>query len=406
MKIKIKKPSSSKVIWMLVFLAFLKPAYFGTVSIWDNIFDVIRILAVLVLAFYYFFIKKGIFKFTLQLLMFASIPLFVTVFNRGNLFGAFTSCLLAFGSAMIMDIASRKRNDLMAEAMYQILEILVYSNFIAILMFPNGLYLFETETGWISDQAWILGLRNAQTTYLMLACIVAALYLELKHYRIGITIRCICLYVVVFFTISTLEIGSGFLGFFVLSFMLIFTYFKKNICISFSYVTIGHVVLFFLMTSLGSLSLFSSIGDIVGMFLGRQGTVSARFYIWKISWSKVFESPILGHGIMNSDQLTWLSNIAAGASTTHNTFLDMWLRGGLICFILFCLVLRTINKRISFLKKENLRLYNIGTIGVLVFFIIAQAEGAMSGTTMYILLGLLWSLPNLIQKEDYAKEYR
>lgn len=400
MTLTIKKPSSSKIVWMLIFLAFLKPAYFGTIAELDQIFNVIRIVAVVLLLIYYLIRKHRIFMLSALLLLYSVIPLFSTFINEGNIINAFTLCAVSFGSAMVMDIAAQKRNDMMVDALYSILEILVYANLITIILFPHGLYLFTTESGWISDQTWVLGLRNAQTTYLLLACIVDVTYWYIKPRRVRTNIRCICLYTAVFITINHLKVGSGYLSYFLMTILFIVMFFKKSICLSFKIVVIAHIVMFFFLTSVGKLSPISTLGDALGLIVGRTGTVSARFQIWTISWDKILESPLWGHGALNLNQLTWLSTIAAGATTTHNTFLDMWFRGGLFCFGSFCMILVYINKRLNFLKVKNQNLYNVCSIGFFGFFIVAQAEGALSGATMYVLIGMIWALPTMIEARE------
>lgn len=397
MNLTIKKPLSSKIVWMLIFLVFIKPAYFGTIAELDQLFNGIRIVAVVFLLIYYLIRKHRLFKLSALLLLYSMIPLFSTFINSGNIINACTLCVVSFGSAMVMDIAAQKKNDVMIDALYGILEILVYANLIAIILFPNGLYLFATESGWISDQAWVLGLRNAQTSYLLLACIVDVAYWYIKPRRIRTSIRCLCLYIAVFITIDYLKIGSGYLSYFLMTILFVVVFLKKSICIPFKAVVISHIVIFFVITSLGNLSSISVLGNTLEMLVGRSGTLSARFHIWTVSWNKVLESPLWGHGILNLNQLTWLSSIAAGATTTHNTFLDIWFRGGLLCFSSFCMILVYVNRRLEFLKAKNQNLYNACSIGFFAFFVVAQAEGAMSGAAMYVLIGLIWALPKMIE---------
>ncbi len=401
MKILIKKPSQSKILWMLLLLAFLKPAYFGTITELDKLFNGVRILVVLFMAFYYVVLKKKMLKFSCAFFLFSIVPLLSTFLNSGNVFNAFAFSAVSFGSVMIVELGYEKDGFFLIDALYSILEILVYANLVTMLMFPHGLYLYETSTGWISDQAWILGLRNAQTTYLILACIVDVIYWRLTPKKRDHTIRCCCLYFAVFITINTLKIGSGYVGYALMTLLLIITAIQNKVQVKFHVVAIVHIIIFFLMTSLGKLSSFAALGDTLGLIVGRTNTVSARFRIWSIAWDKILSSPIWGYGILNEKQLSWLSSIAAGATTTHNTFLDMWFRGGFLCFGLFCLVLFLINRKLLMIRDDESYLYNVCGIGFLTFFIVAQAEGAMSGATMYILIGLLWVLPDIVRSRKW-----
>ena len=382
---------------MILLLAFIKPAYFGTIARLDQTFNVIRILTVVFITGYYTLIKKRFFKFSFLVFIYSIVPLTATFINSGNIYNAFSFCAVSVGSVMIMELGAEKENYIVIDALYLVLEVLIYANLITMLFFPHGLYLFKTDIGWISDQAWLFGLRNAQTTYLLLACIVDAIYWNIKPRKIGTSLRCLCLYMAVFITISILGTGSGFISYFLMTLLLVLILLKK-VCIQFSYVVAGHLFLFIFMTSLGRFSTFAAFGDFIGLLVGRATAVSSRFHIWTVVWDRVLSSPIVGYGILNQSQLTWLSTIAAGATTSHNTFLDMWFRGGVICFGLFCLILVYLNKKIATMKESHTTLYNVCSIGFLAFFIIAQAEGAMSGTTMYILIALLWVLPDIAEE--------
>ena len=64
------------------------------------------------------------------------------------------------------------------------------------------------------------------------------------------------------------------------------------------------------------------------------------------------------------------------------------------------MILVYINKRLNFLKVKNQNLYNVWSIGFFGFFIVAQAEGALSGATMYVLIGMIWALPTMIEARE------
>ncbi len=403
MKIVVRRSWQSKLLWVILLLAFIKPPYFGIIAGVDKIFNVIRVLTVVFIAGYYMLVRKKFPRLSFLLLIYSIVPLLATIINSGNIYNAFSFCAVSVGSAMIMELGAEKKSYILIDALYLVLELLVYANLITILLFPHGLYLFKTSIGWMSDQAWVLGLRNAQTTYLLLACIVDVVYWNLKTRKTSTNIRCLCLYIAVFVSISILKTGSGLISFFLMTFLIVLTY-STSICIQFSYVAVGHLLLFILMTSLGSLSSFAEFGNFWGQLVGRASSVSARFHIWTVTWGKVLSAPIFGYGILKERQLLWLSLIAAGATTTHNTFLDMWFRGGVICFGLFCLILLYLNRKLMTLKEEYKILYNICAISFLAFFVIVQAEGAMSGTTMYILIALLWVLPDIAkERKDDSK---
>ena len=60
-----------------------------------------------------------------------------------------------------------------------------------------------------------------------------------------------------------------------------------------------------------------------------------------------------------------------------------------------------INRKLLMIRDGEPYLYSVCGIGFLAFFIVAQAEGAMSGATMYILIGLLWVLPDIARSRKW-----
>ena len=399
----LRKPNKSRLLWMLLFLAFLKPGYFENVEWLDKLFDITRIITVIVLGYYNFIYKRKKSYLALFILAYSLIPLSSTIINGGDVFSALVLCAISFGATMIFDIVISEIPDLLFRTLLPVLEILIYINLLTIFIFPQGLYLFITEQGWISDQCWILGLRNAQTLYLMLGCVVELLNYITHKVKIKSIIRLITMYTVVWITISVLNIGSGILGFIAFGILsLILVIIKKNkLRLNFVFVSLFHIIMSLIITNMNTLSSYA----IFVFIRGTGNTVFARSIIWSTVWDKIIQNPILGYGLQKSDNMRWLTSIAAGATTAHNTFLDILFRGGVSTFIVFIAILLIIGRR---LKNSEcpIQLYNWASVSLFTTFIIAQAEGAMSGGNFYLLIGLLWITPAFSKLINYQEEGR
>ena len=124
-------------------------------------------------------------------------------------------------------------------------------------------------------------------------------------------------------------------------------------------------------------------------------------------WVHIGEHPLIGHGFMNGKDLYWLKYIAAGATTGHNSMIDMMFTGGVATLIAFVILLLEVRRRIKPLVKLN-NLYNYIVISFISLYIVLQSEGGMGSRELFTMLGIIAILPNIhslsVRNNSYGKK--
>jgi len=389
MKLKniINKNTFLQFFWFFVFLAFIRPDYLIKNVYFSNLFNVVCVLFVLLSTFYLFFIRKKISSLSAIALIFGFSIVFSTFIHRGDIYSAFVVFTMSYGSIILIEMATLN-GDLkyILNALLVLLEVLIYANLACILIFPQGMGVYITSTGWMSNQVWLFGLRNSNVGYIMFGFIISYLnYLSqmtnLSKYRF------ILLIVAGSVTFLLLDLGGGYVGLIAFLGMLIMAKFVKRINLNYSILAI--FILFLVLTTIDISSLFN---DFMRFLNKESNTVSSRYNIWTWVWAEITKSPFIGLGFQHSENLLWLMKIAAGATTSHNTYLDIIFIGGIISFTFFILMQVLIAKLYNKKDIPN-KIYNFALISFFSYFLIIQSEGHMKSSLLYMLLGLLWVLP-------------
>lgn len=383
-----------KLIILIVYLAYLQPAYFDQFSALDLLFNSIRVSTFLLLLLYFLLCKKVSRLFVCSI-AYSSITFLMTVIQGGDVIKGFRLIVIVLGVVLWSDYLGRRSPHAALSILNSLLTLILCINFLTIILFPNGLYHYTTETGWSSNRVWFLGLRNSHIKYLGLGCFCSGLK-YLYSDRGGLDkFRVILVHGITILTVIDLDSGAGYVMLAAYFLMLVAIRCFRNIRIDFSVGIIFHVVLFVLITLFSATMLFSDFFEL----FGKNGTASNRITLWAAMWAHIFESPILGHGYMVSKNLRWLQILAAGATTGHNAMLDMAFQGGLVTVLSFVFLLFEVRKRMARLS-QNIFLYNYAVISFVAFFLSMQSEGGMDSPVLFLMIGMLSILPNIHSAEE------
>lgn len=371
-------------LWMLLYLAFLKPWYFANDPRIDSLFNIVRIVVVFVAFFEFGIVKKRISWFLAVIVVYALVVVFSTFVNDGNLYKAATFFICATGGTVLPILSVRKNGlNVVFDSLLPLMELLIVANFVCIFVFPSGMGVFTTETGWSSNQVWLFGLRNEATAYILFGCIIA----YLRFLNVEKTAKSICRFATILAisaaTFAVLTLGGGLVGMICfLCFILLSS--KVNLDLKCFIFTV--LIFFFILTTFD----ISGVVESLMILLNKKtNTLTSRYDIWNSVWEHIIRHPVIGKGYQTDNDLIWLSRIAAGATTTHNTYLDILFTGGITAFAVFISAQFLISYRVH-MKLVPRRIRNWEAVSFLSYFIVAQAEGHMRAYTMYMLLGLMW----------------
>lgn len=312
------------ILFLLFFMSLDLAAYTYMGSAISAISNVMRVLSVLG-ALWMMLRKKRTLKFSPMSIWLLGIELAIllsTILNGGEIRDCILSILSFLAMALIYETWSDNMEDLVFTLM-PLMELLVYANFITVLMFPDGMFLWETDYGWNTNLCWLLGYRTGTILYLLPACMVAFLY---RQYG-GSRLREFTIYLVSFITIaftparcatSTLTL----LLYFAMLFM-VRRGFKFNVVA----LAVLYVFLFFAVVIFRIQYIFlKPFAEILGKDVV---TMTGRTVLWDRLYLAVAAKPIFGYGTLAPEISTKI--LVRGYGTNgHNIFLDYLFKGGIV----------------------------------------------------------------------------
>lgn len=328
LKDKSIKIGKKELIIFALLIPFLEPDYFSYIPGLNRIYSFLRYtgLIILIIQFVYAWIGKKIklHIFSFLLLVLNILPIFRMIsMSRWN--GEPIKLFInTFAIILIIELYLKYWKFLI-RALMAYFEILVYINFITIIIFPNGLY----HEGLYSDN-WLLGYSNSEVKYLIFAGLIGLIYGYLTHsYK-----RCIVLFIVS--VVSILKLGSvtGIVGM-IIMLVLYQVQRKKHNLFNLKNMAIVTALCFtYFIVEQNVVKYVGVIADLTGKTV----TFTSRFSIWNKTLSFWRNNPILGLGWKPSVQ-RGIEYSNAYATNAHNTYLEYLYLGGIIELIIFIFVI-------------------------------------------------------------------
>lgn len=378
MKIRIKKDRAIAFLLMLATLNLPSYDYIGGIILAIN--NPLRALAVLGAGF--MVIKKRAARLTplFWYLFFMEFELFVsTLINNGSIWTWFAAACGLFAFILIFEAWSHNIKDLIF-ALMPLMELLCYGNYVTILLFPQGLYVWETDAGWVSQSNWLLGYRTGFITYLLSACVIAFLYQQYggKRWREwGIYIVSFIMVALPPSRSATSAIG---LTIFLLMLFIIRRGFKFNV-----YFLVGiNITLFFVVVVFRLHEVF--LGLIGQIFARNIVTLTGRTPLWDNLLQLVKERPLLGCGVQTLVGSVALLKFNYGANA-HNIILHYLYQGGAIQLALYLCMMTIVYRRLH--KMQGHMIAQVISAALFVFQIMGLTE-ALQGPFLCVLYYLAY----------------
>ena len=291
-------------------------------------------------------------------LSFLFIPAMVTLISNGWSTQAFVQMIRCLMMAIGFELMVRiKGIEDSISIMLSLFEILLYVNFIFMILYPNGMFLFRNINNVESWQlvprnyqhssstermAWLLDHQGLLTIYVSPGCCLSMLWSQINK-KSMFNLR-----VFLMFVISSIEV---------------YVYSRSGNCIiTFSLFLIGIIwgnLWLYFKGKLPSVKMIFTVG--VFLFIGvvyfniqervswlftnvlqRDLSFTGRVVMWQNGILAIIKKPIFGWGYVDSST-GW--NLFVRAGHTHNQFLHIAFQGGLVSLILFLIfLLSCVNK--------------------------------------------------------------
>ena len=384
------------VFFVLATIVLLKPTYFDSIPFLDKSFSILGMLIFLVEIYLYFKLVGYVSdQMLIWTFVFALIPVIATVIYGGNLFSALSLFSHYVGTYILCKLETVHNKEALFTITLPIVEIIAAINFITMIVFPQGMYRIVRSTGWASNRAWFLGLRNGHPFWMCLLCMI----LFMKNNVKDITFKNVIEEIVIIGIVEYSLINNGGSAALVAAgLVLVYVVFRKLLShcslqwvyLIFNYLFFGLVVVLQVHRNI--------LSNIVGL-LKRNVTFTGRTFVWRAALDWVKKSPIFGWGI--EDDWTIFSKIGVTGDKAfikcHNIFVDVLYSGGVITFILFSIMLILI-----IVKNMHTDKRIFSCVAWFMFFmtlLLGQTETAITSNAVIFILFISyfageWKVPN------------
>lgn len=386
MKINLKRIVSEISIFILLF-PFFEPEYIISQVYTIHRFFLMYKYAVALIAVIIYLKKGKVSKFILGLLCYNLVIIIATKLNSsyGRINTAVNNAIDVIAVCLIIELELKKEPKRVINQLLLLFEILIYSNFISMILYPNGLY-----SDALYDNNWLLGYDNKHIITILPGLMLTLIYS--LYYGNGLKIRSIFLMV-----ISCLSILKNFsaTSVFAIVLMMMFVIFRNTkfenmkIFNIYNYI-ITYVVLFFTIIIFRLQEIFSYL--IVKVF-HKSLTFTGRTNIWDKTIDLIEQKPIIGYGVENSTTRAEKINFA-NATHAHNTILEILYKGGFFALGIYIYIIFITAKQLDKYKDEMAS--KIISIVIFIFFIMMLVE-ARDVTNFYIILLFGYHIKKIIQ---------
>ncbi|MBQ6502924.1 MAG: O-antigen ligase family protein [Flexilinea sp.] len=368
-----KKKEKRLVFWMLILLLpHFEPGYFDAeLPVVDLLFNIGRVFSALYIIYYAIERKHSLSMIMIVFTILQGWYFINTVIQNGISKRITINTISMLIGCLIIDCYAKKYARQLIHALLIMYELLIYSNFITMLLFPKGLY--ATEWQW---ENWLLGFRNTFTFTFVPALAISMIW---KHYSRR-SFR--------FFLLLSVCVISSFLGhsatclvtILVMTGLYLTGFYRVKI------ITAGNVTSVFLV-SFFAVVIFRVL-DYAEPFLkqlGRKTTLSGRTFIWDRTISAIGARSIIGYGQQDVELRVALVPQAYGATHAHNFVLEHLYSGGVIQLLIVIIFLVMIIANLQKYKKQEIvHCMLLGVLCIDMIFLVESGFHLMLYTFLFL----------------------
>ena len=366
---------------IILLLCFVRIDYFSEHLGMYNLYNLLSFSAIAILGILILYHKKIKYKAIIFCVAFIGYLTVLSFINNKNIYsllstfsGPFGLCLMAF-----YYLENNKKRVFLNAFMF--LDIIIYINFILILIFPNGMY----STSLYTDN-WLLGYKNPQIR-LMIPVLGISLIRDIENDG-HISHSSIALFVCCVITMLIVSCSTGILAIFIFGLIIYFLYIS-NKHFSVNNMLFKSVILIMLLNIGIVIFGIQSWFENLFLILGKDSNLTGRPILYKESINQILAHPIFGMGFLSGNDFVNIYHLPA-AYHPHNYFLYILMQGGLILLSILLLGVLSCSRQIS--KNESSICDIIGVV-IIVYLIIGFSE-ALTGNNflyMYIIMGIYGS---------------
>ena len=373
-----KKLMNQRWFIALVFMVLYKPAMFSqmpALHTFDTISNVFKIMVIAVLGVWFVYFYQKVSLFFVGIVFFEVWRVLATIYCGGNYTSLFIAILNALAICLVVEMGLKTDPDALLDGASFTLGLFVLINFATVLLFPQGMYEFNTFT-----QNYFLGYRN-NSIMLFFPAIIFSIVRSLRKYN-KLTLSSFVITAVSFATVILAFSATSVIGMTVFTLFLLLALINKmpNFLNIITYLAINIAYFFGVII----LRLQEAFAFIIVDMLGRDLTFTGRTKIWDSALAAFAKSPVFGVGEIENQA----SRDLIGATHAHNYYLDLLYKSGLPGFLIFFAILIICGVAL-YRNRKNGKIPFIVSGAICAFMIMLQSEAYYN---IYYFFGRLYSL--------------
>lgn len=384
-----KKLMNQRWFIALVFMVLYKPAMFSqmpALHTFDTISNVFKVMVIAVLGVWFVYFYQKVSLFFVGIVFFEVWRVLATIYCGGNYTSLFIAILNALAICLVVEMGLKTDPDALLDGASFTLGLFVLINFATVLLFPQGMYEFNTFT-----QNYFLGYRN-NSIMLFFPAIIFSIVRSLRKYN-KLTLSSFVITAVSFATVILAFSATSVIGMTVFTLFLLLALINKmpNFLNIITYLAIN-IAYFF---SVIILRLQEAFAFIIVDMLGRDLTFTGRTKIWDSALAAFAKSPVFGVGEIENQA----SRDLIGATHAHNYYLDLLYKSGLPGFLIFFAILIICGVAL-YRNRKNGKIPFIVSGAICAFMIMLQSEAYYNIYYFFSILTLAAFIPYALPKKD------
>lgn len=384
-----KKLMNQRWFIALVFMVLYKPAMFSqmpALHTFDTISNVFKVMVIAVLGVWFVYFYQKVSLFFVGIVFFEVWRVLATIYCGGNYTSLFIAILNALAICLVVEMGLKTDPDALLDGASFTLGLFVLINFATVLLFPQGMYEFNTFT-----QNYFLGYRN-NSIMLFFPAIIFSIVRSLRKYN-KLTLSSFVITAVSFATVILAFSATSVIGMTVFTLFLLLALINKmpNFLNIITYLAINIAYFFGVII----LRLQEAFAFIIVDMLGRDLTFTGRTKIWDSALAAFAKSPVFGVGEIENQA----SRDLIGATHAHNYYLDLLYKSGLPGFLIFFAILIICGVAL-YRNRKNGKIPFIVSGAICAFMIMLQSEAYYNIYYFFSILTLAAFIPYALPKKD------
>ena len=384
-----KKLMNQRWFIALVFMVLYKPAMFSqmpALHTFDTISNVFKVMVIAVLGVWFFYFYQKVSLFFVGIVFFEVWRVLATIYCGGNYTSLFLAIFNALAICLVVEMGLKTDPDALLDGASFTLGLFVLINFATIILFPQGMYEFNTFT-----QNYFLGYRN-NSIMLIFPAIIFTIVRSLRKYN-KLTLSSFVITAVSFATVIIAFSATSVIGMTVFTLFLLLALINKmpNFLNIITYLAINIAYFFGVII----LRLQEAFAFIIVDMLGRDLTFTGRTKIWDSALAAFAKSPVFGVGEIENQA----SRDLIGATHAHNYYLDLLYKSGLPGFLIFFAILIICGVAL-YRNRKNGKIPFVVSGAICAFMIMLQSEAYYNIYYFFSILTLAAFIPYALPKKD------